>query len=519
MEDQSVEWQIEDNNGKVSWVLKKGVTLGKRILVTGFVISSATLFLPPLVVISVMGFACSIPYGVFLASYACTEKLMNKLLPMATPAAPLLLDFGTVNTCDDVRIECENEGFGDERQQLADDTGGGVDEGDMLDYFYESVAAKKYLKDSVEIVKECYIGESLDEKDDTPLENSGVLIEGVIKGEEEEHAIGEEVTRVVIGIDINEENRLNVKEDDTPIEVTRIIVESYQDSDIKEEEKLMRETRGLLEQLGDRNVYENARMDKQIREFGKGGEICDREIAKESAERKDTGQRASADTGGLLETNIGVLETDKFVAELGGTINAGSIAEANQDPMVNKAPMLLGESAEENGANDKEPDFQLNWENQILVPSNADARWIADESGFELFDGKNEAGWPHSFANFDTGEESEQLSSKTTYHADVMELSVSVGENEPRSPAIVSDKVISMASNKVLYNEEKLWERIDAMRKIVGYKGTLHATCIEELKALYLFAGIEPPATFKDPSDLVEINEKLLFLMSIVGVK
>ena len=72
---------------------------------------------------------------------------------------------------------------------------------------------------------------------------------------------------------------------------------------------------------------------------------------------------------------------------------------------------------------------------------------------------------------------------------------------------------------QVLYNEEKIWEQIDAMRSIVGYKVTPQKTCIEELKALYIITGVEPPASFKHPSDLTEVNNKLCFLMSIIGLK
>jgi len=72
---------------------------------------------------------------------------------------------------------------------------------------------------------------------------------------------------------------------------------------------------------------------------------------------------------------------------------------------------------------------------------------------------------------------------------------------------------------QILFNEEKIWGKIDAMRTIVGYKATPQKMYIEELKALYIFTGVEPPALFKEPSDLVEVNEKLQFLMSIVGVK
>lgn len=70
-----------------------------------------------------------------------------------------------------------------------------------------------------------------------------------------------------------------------------------------------------------------------------------------------------------------------------------------------------------------------------------------------------------------------------------------------------------------ILDEERIWEKIGAMRTIVGYKAPSQPACIGELKALYVFTGVEPPASFKDDSDLDEVNAKLKFLMSIVGVK
>ncbi|KAL6002599.1 hypothetical protein ACLOJK_022818 [Asimina triloba] len=70
-----------------------------------------------------------------------------------------------------------------------------------------------------------------------------------------------------------------------------------------------------------------------------------------------------------------------------------------------------------------------------------------------------------------------------------------------------------------LYTEEKIWEQIGAVRTIVGYNATVHASYVEELKALYLFTGVEPPASFKDPSDLAQASHKLHFLKSVIGVK
>lgn len=73
---------------------------------------------------------------------------------------------------------------------------------------------------------------------------------------------------------------------------------------------------------------------------------------------------------------------------------------------------------------------------------------------------------------------------------------------------------------QVLLNEENIWKQINVIRKIIGYEGTTQASCADELKALYIFTGVEPPTFLKENSfDPAEINEKLHFLMSIVGIK
>lgn len=71
----------ETEKSKLGWVVDTGLNVGKKLVITGVVISSVPLVLPPLVVISALGFAFSVPFGVVFASYACTEKLMSKLLP------------------------------------------------------------------------------------------------------------------------------------------------------------------------------------------------------------------------------------------------------------------------------------------------------------------------------------------------------------------------------------------------------------------------------------------------------
>ncbi|KAK4356721.1 hypothetical protein RND71_025692 [Anisodus tanguticus] len=110
MEDQIVEWRIvehtsledeeeeeddyneeEVKESKIRWIVNKGLWLGKKVMITGIVISSAPVLLPPLIVISALGFASSVPFGLAFAGYTCTEKLMNKLLPRSEP--PLLLGY------------------------------------------------------------------------------------------------------------------------------------------------------------------------------------------------------------------------------------------------------------------------------------------------------------------------------------------------------------------------------------------------------------------------------------------
>lgn len=75
-----------------NWVMEAG----KKLVITGVVISSAPVVLPPLLVVSALGFAMSFPFGIFFASYACTHKIMTKLLPTPSPPSPYEEDEETV---------------------------------------------------------------------------------------------------------------------------------------------------------------------------------------------------------------------------------------------------------------------------------------------------------------------------------------------------------------------------------------------------------------------------------------
>lgn len=78
------EEEEEEKKSKLRWIIDAGFSLGKKLVITGVVITSAPLVLPPLVVVSALGCALSFPFGVVFASYACTQKLMSRLLPSPT---------------------------------------------------------------------------------------------------------------------------------------------------------------------------------------------------------------------------------------------------------------------------------------------------------------------------------------------------------------------------------------------------------------------------------------------------
>lgn len=68
------------------------------------------------------------------------------------------------------------------------------------------------------------------------------------------------------------------------------------------------------------------------------------------------------------------------------------------------------------------------------------------------------------------------------------------------------------------YTEEQLREQLDTIRTITGYRAVPSSTLEGELAGLYIFVGVEPPVSSRDTSDLMELNAKLRFLKSIIGV-
>lgn len=287
--------RAEANSSRVSWIMNKGLGLGKKILVTGIVISSAPLVLPPLVVISAIGFAFCVPCAVVLASYACIVKLMNKLLPYSTP--PVLLENGTLMSNDDEeeeeqgeeqstwvggKIDTEKEegwGSGDileggemrielveeENEEIFEE--GRIEEGDECVQEGVKKNAQEYFAEDENRYEED-VGEATDVEEMLIFDNINVVnIEGLIQDYKDDTLLDENSVSDMYGLVSNvvegaEEIGL------TPIEVTAVVMEEsgYQEtaSNTAEEEELVEETRELLEKIRDEGNADNAMdMEKQ----------------------------------------------------------------------------------------------------------------------------------------------------------------------------------------------------------------------------------------------------------------
>ncbi|KAA3487774.1 nestin-like [Gossypium australe] len=142
MDDPELEWEIQESstgdseNGKLSWLMR----LGKKIFVTGIVISSAPLLFPPIMAISAIGFVCSVPYGVLLVSYLCTKTLMSRLLPMPSRSAPLLLEYG--KACNGEEEEVEEETNGVQNEVLKGDISIEREEEELKEDIIEEIEAR-----------------------------------------------------------------------------------------------------------------------------------------------------------------------------------------------------------------------------------------------------------------------------------------------------------------------------------------------------------------------------------------
>lgn len=470
-----MDWDIEEysseaHSSKVSWLWNKGVAIGKKVLVTGMVISSAPFVLPPLVVVSALGIAVSVPYGLIFASYAFSEKLMSRLLP---------------NTYED--------GIGEEEEEEEVGFGGDLDmeeeEVEQTDGIKEQLKTRFELVEGDEeekaMVGDTYYSrgmvEDLSSEVREIIEKDNDIVEGSLSKQPRD-----EVRGVLLTLEMDEKDGSKFNQIRAPFEVTNVVVvESGGLQNIGEDE-LVRETRGLIETFSDEGKPHNPVEEEKMRPEGMHGAADETDVAKNYGKK---GKRKGRKKEKAEEKRIEKLPTETDVRKIKHSGNA----HADQDK---KLASLVEE---------KKP---IGEESEKMIADYGKERNSTDvDAGRRLMQG--------------TSKGNDQENSFGIGDAKIPISLASSGLNDGRGLQILAGRGISPSfiEDQEIYGEEKIWQQIEAMRKIVGYKAKLQASCIEELKALYLFTGVEPPASFKDTSDLVELNNKLRFLMSVVGVK
>ncbi|KAM5561846.1 hypothetical protein ABKV19_022439 [Rosa sericea] len=617
--------QVDNNTGKVSWILNKGWGIGKKLLVTGAVISSAPFVLPPLVVTSAIVFACWVPSGVVLASYACSEKIMSKLLPYNSSSSTI----GGVlmsNNEDEEEFEDAEEGVkldvGEyldvEEKPMLDGINGAIMEGSRYEYNEDVLLDENAISDGVDVLVFNVI-EGEEEFGVTPIEVTSVVPEGS-EGQEKvsDFVEEEEMVKETRGLleKIRDEGNAddgmemdnqdvdgaagsrrdsmyilldnNIVSDEVDVFVSNVIegkeeilIEEIEEKEIVndfiEDEEVVKETRGLLENIrdaagsadnavamaelyageierGEEETDEITRSNFEETERAVDNRVTDADVGlekptqtmeaglpKESEkieEKKHVtdANAVSEDWGSVSESKnadntfgaerpIGeirivnnILEVEKPISEMRVDLRVVStVVEETHAPAMNKDPILQGVQAERAENNISRLKFQMIREKENVVSTNADAREIADESGLYVFDEKKTSGQQdmHTF---------DHSTSMCEGHvggegADFAELPIS-SRVDVTTDAKISSRKSDIHSNGVLNKEDKIWKQIDAIRSIVGYKViTPHASYMEELKVLYMFTGVEPPTSFNDPPDLEQVDNKLRFLMSIIGLK
>ncbi|XP_058000610.1 uncharacterized protein LOC131178769 [Hevea brasiliensis] len=337
----------------------------------------------------------------------------------------------------------------------------------------------------------------------------------------------EETCGVMIVIEGKENSGSNTKEEEVPFEVTNVAVELCQGGDNEDNEELMRETRRLVEKIRD-----EGKADKGVEKDKQSAEDLHSGVEEGLTETNRNVKEATTQLGernAYGQVGIEARTIDRRIEENGDKVNLLETVEVEWKGATERAPVVpkeqvFGKRADDNIKEEEKSagraqehmvkhgklDHQLNRDEEITISSNVDATEIADESAFNLFDDKNAADLQNSSVDYGTPEGSEQPGYKLKENADSLELTIPSREHALEHSGIF---------DQVPYSEENIWKQIDAMRTILGYTAARHRTCIEEVKALYIFTGVEPPASFKDSSDLVEVGDRLRFLMSIVGVK
>ncbi|KAL4574686.1 hypothetical protein LXL04_021522 [Taraxacum kok-saghyz] len=257
--------------------------------------------------------------------------------------------------------------------------------------------------------------------------------------------------------------------------------DSLQEQTVRKEE----ETRNEMEEI----VKESTGLLEKIRDEGK---IHD-EVEHESASNEV-----------LEEVTVIDIESKKLVKD-----------ESKNEEVVDEihTVVILSEGNDENNFNSRDMEKNSCKTSEDGIDQDVILK-TKKEHLIDLFDESN------TTMNIKTLKGDEEVKENTNNDADVMTLpGFRHARLDSDNVEVTSKPDRKTPSREDVLEDEKIWEKIGAMRAIVGYKAPSQPTSIEELKALYVFTGVEPPTSFKGEWDPHEVNVKLKFLMSIVGVK
>lgn len=420
------DYSLEEKGSKVSWIVNRGIDVGKKILVTSFLISSAPIVLPPLVVISVIGFAVSVPSGLLLASYACTDKLMNKLLPGTRPS-PFLLGYGTEEFEDDEGGEGADSGLVEHidmekgQQEELEDMKRTVEMRiDLSKYGDEENGNSGYEEEAGDYVNNKTEGE--------PSQEVEVEIDGVNQEEESLTPLLVDEPGVVV-VDIGGDERVDKdgEESEPSFEVSNVVIGLCENDDIEEDKELVKETRGLLEKIRDEGLTNNEEgdqtLDRDARKMSKPVEDVNgflresepkiegnkHKTLEASLESQNKGFDGEADVipvemktenaieGLSLARDIDdILQAEISVTEMSGTTKVTTIKEERQKLV----------EANYNFSDVVGQDVELNRKKNLE---------IVDDSGFYLLDNKEMSGQRVSDSDYYSAIEGIVLEQSTSY--------------------------------------------------------------------------------------------------------
>ncbi|KAL0403361.1 UNVERIFIED_CONTAM: hypothetical protein Sradi_1976900 [Sesamum radiatum] len=563
MEDPSVEWEIvdyspsfEEEDGeaektRLGWVLSAGLSLGRKLVITGVVVSSVPLVFPSLVVVSALGFAFSVPFGVVFASYACTQKVMSQLLP--SPATPIqTLETGladeeaeevvpasvdleekeereAVKDGVEMRIELVDDdfrvsdvvgkekesGLGENEQQLVVES----KEDDEKSVFVNGVGTDAGIGDSTMetddyAVDAQELGETAQDDDarfTLPISLVGTedFVEGEGKNDVENRKDGgrvmeekdEQVERIVTRVKGKAKDKKRRAKGMKPAKEEnfdgfRVPQKRKEPNGDDEHEKLSGKKMELLEEtrISTENNLNMGKVD--VEGENERIEVIGQETSRDYpssvlSEKEQTGgdervMPRNEDLG--VEQVLPEGDHDALVIDDAGNVD-GSI-EKEHEPMSLKA-MQDGQSVKDDAVADAS--YKMDEGTNTTLENNNQSMMVADDGGYSV-------------------EVAAVAGTPALKHDEAAPVELQEGKDAVAGYS-------GLHSDEELSRDEDIWKKIDAIRVIVGFNAPRRVSYVEELKALYLFTGIEPPSSSVDSSDTAEFSNKLNFLMSVIGLK